>query len=77
MIWKTNNLVIKLRRSTNTGPKVQTQFWKKLDLSFSLSSSIKCKMLEGSRDALLKSTKETVGDPFSKEVEKLQSKSKP
>ena len=53
--------------------EVQTQFLEKARSELLTQfKALSAKMLEGSRDALLKSTKETVSDPFSKEVEKLR-----
>lgn|GEM_PF-308074 len=53
--------------------EVQTQFLEKARADLLTQfKALSAKMLEGSRDELLKSTKETVSDPFSKEVEKLR-----
>ena len=69
---KLNNELVKIRQkleSQETQAKFLEQAKSSLVIQFRALSS---KMLEGSRDDLLKRTKETVTDPFTKQVENLR-----
>ena len=69
---KLNNELVKIKQkleSQETQAKFLEQAKSSLVIQFRALSS---KMLEGSRDDLLKRTKETVTDPFTKQVENLR-----